>query len=130
MAASVRHPNLASIFHLGATGEHYFYAMQFIEGETLECLIKCADRLDVPLALEMAAPVAAGLTAVHKQKLVHRDIKPSNIMVSFGDAGEVTAKLRRENSVTCTVWRLPFILGRFSGKWIAILRSWKAWSRN
>ena len=39
-AASVRHPNVASVFHLGRTGQNYFYAMEFVEGETLENLIK------------------------------------------------------------------------------------------
>jgi Protein kinase domain len=39
-AASVRHPNVASVFHLGRTGENYFYAMEFVEGETLDSLIK------------------------------------------------------------------------------------------
>jgi hypothetical protein len=34
-AASVRHPNVASVFHLGRTGQNYFYAMAFVEGETL-----------------------------------------------------------------------------------------------
>ena len=38
-AASVRHPNVASVFHLGRTGQDYFYAMEFVEGETLEKLI-------------------------------------------------------------------------------------------
>ena len=54
----------------------YFYAMEFVEGETLENLIKRSGRLEVKLALEIATQVAAGLAAVHKQKLVHRDIKP------------------------------------------------------
>ena len=92
-AASVRHPNVASVFHLGRTGENYFYAMEFVEGETLENLIKRSGRLEVKLALEIATQVAAGLAAVHKQKLVHRDIKPSNIMVSLEDGGAVTAKI-------------------------------------
>ena len=92
-AASVRHPNVASVFHLGRTGENYFYAMEFVEGETLESLIKRSGRLEVKLALEIATQVAAGLAAVHKQKLVHRDIKPSNIMVSLEDGGAVTAKI-------------------------------------
>src|SRR5262245_30495300 len=35
-AASIRHPNVASVFHLGRIGERYFYAMEFVEGETLE----------------------------------------------------------------------------------------------
>ena len=92
-AASVRHPNVASVFHLGRSGENYFYAMEFVEGETLENLIKRSGRLEVKLALEIATQVAAGLAAVHKQKLVHRDIKPSNIMVSLEEGGAVTAKI-------------------------------------
>jgi predicted ATPase len=92
-AASVRHPNVASVFHLGRTGSSYFYAMEFVEGETLEHLIKRSGTVEVKLALEITTQVAAGLTAVHKQRLVHRDIKPSNIMVSFQDGGGPMAKI-------------------------------------
>src|SRR6516162_8929392 len=92
-AASVRHPNVASVFHLGRTGSSYFYAMEFVEGETLENLIKRSDRLEVKLALEIATQVAAGLAAVHEQNLVHRDIKPSNIMVRLKEERSVTAKI-------------------------------------
>ena len=92
-AASVRHPNVASVFHLGRKGRDYFYAMEFVEGETLDQLIKRSGRLDVKLALEITRQVASGLAAVHKKKLVHRDIKPSNIMVSLEEEGTVTAKI-------------------------------------
>jgi serine/threonine protein kinase len=92
-AAKVRHSNVASVFHLGRRGENYFYAMEFVEGETLQKLIKRLGRLEVNLALEIATQVAAGLTAVHKQNLVHRDIKPSNIMVSLEEGGISTAKI-------------------------------------
>src|SRR5580693_4568668 len=91
-AASVRHQNVASVLHLGRTGSSYFYAMEFVEGETLEKLIKRSGRLDVKLALEITTQVAAGLAAVHEQNLVHRDIKPTNIMVSL-EEGAVTAKI-------------------------------------
>jgi serine/threonine protein kinase len=92
-AARLRHSNVATVFHLGRTGNSYFYAMEFVEGETLENLIKRSGRLEVKLALEIATQVAAGLSAVHKQKLVHRDIKPSNIMVSLEEGGAVTVKI-------------------------------------
>jgi hypothetical protein len=92
-AASVRHPNVASVFHLGRTGDSYFYAMEFVEGETLEKLIKRSGRLEVKLALEIATQVAAGLAAAHEQHLVHRDIKPTNIMVRLKEEGGVTAKI-------------------------------------
>ncbi len=92
-AASVRHPNVASVFHLGRRGHDYFYAMEFVEGETLDSLIKRSGPLEVGLALEITKQVAAGLGAVHKKKLVHRDIKPSNIMVSFEEEGAVSVKI-------------------------------------
>jgi predicted ATPase len=92
-AASVRHPNVASVFHLGRTGGSYFYAMELVEGETLEKLIKRSSRLEIKLALEIATQVAAGLAAVHKQNLVHRDIKPTNIMVRLKEERGVTAKI-------------------------------------
>jgi serine/threonine protein kinase len=56
-AASVRHPNVASVFHLGRTDENYFYAMEFVEGQTLESLIRSSGRLEVKLALEIASQV-------------------------------------------------------------------------
>jgi Protein kinase domain/NACHT domain len=92
-AASVRHPNVASVFHLGRRGQDYFYAMEFVDGETLADLIKRSGRLGAKLALEIATQVTAGLAAVHKQKLVHRDIKPTNIMLSLEEGGTVTAKI-------------------------------------
>jgi hypothetical protein len=92
-AATLRHSNVASVLHLGRTGSSYFYAMEFVEGETLEKLVRRSGRLKVKLALEIATQVAAGLAAMHKQKLVHRDIKPSNIMVSLEAGGAVTAKI-------------------------------------
>jgi serine/threonine protein kinase len=73
-AASIRHPNVASVLHLGRTGNSYFYAMEFMEGETVKHLIRRSGRVEVKLALEIATQVAAGLAAVHKQNLVHRDI--------------------------------------------------------
>jgi serine/threonine protein kinase len=76
-AASVRHPNVASVFHLGRSGENYFYAMEFVEGETLEKLVKRSGPLEVKVALEIATQIAAGLAAVHEQNLIHRDIKPA-----------------------------------------------------
>src|ERR1700724_1768485 len=92
-AAKVRHSNVASVLHLGRTGSGYFYAMEFVEGETLEKLIKRVGRLEVKLALEIATQVAAGLAAVHEQNLVHRDIKPTNIMVSLKEEQSVTVKI-------------------------------------
>jgi serine/threonine protein kinase len=92
-AARLRHSNVASVLRLGRTGSSYFYAMEFVEGETLENLVKRSGQLGIKLALEITTQVAAGLAAIHKQKLIHRDIKPSNIMVNLEKGGAVTAKI-------------------------------------
>jgi serine/threonine protein kinase/Flp pilus assembly protein TadD len=85
-AASVHHSNVATVHHLGESGGNYFYAMEFVDGETLEKLIHGRGRLEVELALEILTHVAAGLTSIHKQHLVHRDIKPSNIMLTWEES--------------------------------------------
>jgi serine/threonine protein kinase/tetratricopeptide (TPR) repeat protein len=92
-AASVRHPNVASVYHLGEIGRDYFYAMEFVDGETLEKIIQHTGRLSADLALEIAAQVAAGLEAIHEEHLVHRDIKPSNIMIRLKDGQLKTLKI-------------------------------------
>jgi serine/threonine protein kinase len=92
-AASVRHPNVASVFHLGKSDDAYFYAMEYVEGEALENLIKRCERLEPKIALEITSQVATGLAAIHEQSLVHRDIKPTNIMVSLKDEGRLIAKI-------------------------------------
>ena len=92
-AARLRHSNVASVLHLGRTGTSYFYAMEFVEGETLEKLIKRSGQIEGKLALEITMQVAAGLSAVDKQKLVHRDIKPSNIMVNVEERSTLIAKI-------------------------------------
>jgi serine/threonine protein kinase len=92
-AASVRHPNVASVYHLGFLEHEIFYAMEFVEGETLESFIKRSDRIEPMPALEIAGQIAAGLEAIHQQNLVHRDIKPSNIMVHLKEGGLGTVKI-------------------------------------
>jgi serine/threonine protein kinase len=89
VAARVRHSNVASVFRLGRSGSDYFYAMEFVEGETLGSLIKRLGRLEVKQALEIASQITAGLSAVHKKNLVHRDIKPTKVMVSLEGEGSV-----------------------------------------
>jgi Protein kinase domain len=59
-AASVRHPNVASVFHLGKRGDSYFYAMEFVDGEPLARLLRRSNKLEVKLALEIVTQVAGG----------------------------------------------------------------------
>jgi len=80
-AAQLRHPNVASVFHLGMSGDAYFYAMEFVDGETVELLIKRGGPVDPALALRITLQVTRALGAAAKHHLVHRDIKPANLML-------------------------------------------------
>ena len=88
-AASLRHQNVASVFHLGTDHESYFYAMEFIDGETLDAYIKRKGLLDPAEALGIALQVSRALAAADKEKLVHRDLKPSNLMLVEEDDEKV-----------------------------------------
>jgi serine/threonine protein kinase/TPR repeat protein len=91
-AAAIRHPNVATVFHLGHEDDAYFYAMEFIDGETVEAFMQREGAVPTLVALEIAAQVARALAAAEKQGLVHRDIKPSNLML-VRDDGELTVKV-------------------------------------
>ena len=80
-AAGLSHPNVASVFHLGESGGNYFYAMEFIDGETLEAFVRRRGPLPPLLALEIALQVTRALRAASRVGLVHRDIKPANLML-------------------------------------------------
>jgi len=92
-AARLRHPNVASVFHLGTKNGDYFYAMELVEGTTLHQLIEQKGPVPIPLALEITDQVAAALEAAHKEQIIHRDIKPGNIMLRFNDDGAVNVKV-------------------------------------
>src|SRR5260370_21005216 len=88
-AASLRHQNVASVFHLGTDHESYFYAMEFIDGETVDAYVKRKGLLDPAEALEITLQVSRALAAADKENLVHRDLKPSNLMLVEEDDEKV-----------------------------------------
>jgi serine/threonine-protein kinase len=85
-AAQLRHPNVATVFHFGETpAGQCFYAMELVEGETLEARVRRDGPLSISAALDVAEQIARALAAAEKHGLVHRDLKPSNIMVVSGE---------------------------------------------
>ena len=78
---------------MGPSGDSYFYAMEFVDGESLDRLIRRTGSLSPATALKVTSLVADGLEAIHEQHLVHRDIKPGNIMVKLQGDKVVNAKI-------------------------------------
>jgi serine/threonine protein kinase len=92
-AASLRHPNVASVFYLGSTESTYFYAMELVTGETLEQFIEKRGPLEPALALDITAQVTSALLAAHQAGLVHRDIKPANLILTRDEKGRMLVKV-------------------------------------
>src|SRR5438477_2590717 len=96
-AAALRHENIATVFQFGIREEtgQCFYAMELIEGETLDERVRRTGPLDVSTTIAIAQQVTAALAAAEKRGLVHRDLKPANLMLVSAD-GE-TAGMNRND---------------------------------
>jgi TPR repeat protein len=81
-AARLRHPHIAAVYHLGQEGENWFYAMEFVAGDTAEGLVKREGPLPEAVVIPIAIQAARALHAAAALELVHRDIKPSNLMLT------------------------------------------------
>lgn len=86
-AAALRHPNVAGVFQFGASPDasHCYYAMEVVEGETLEARVRRDGPLNAKSALEIAIQITRALMAAAAHGLIHRDLKPGNIMLTRGD---------------------------------------------
>lgn len=95
-AASFRHPNVAGVFRFGNSpgGGGCYYAMELVEGETLEARVRRDGPLKVEAALEIAVQVARALMAAAAHGLIHRDLKPGNIMLSQNEAAPVELEVK------------------------------------
>ena len=92
-AASLRHPNVATVHQFGIDEEtgQCFCAMELIEGETLEERVERSGPLPVSTVREIARQIASALVVAEKQGLVHRDLKPGNVMITESDEAEKIA---------------------------------------
>jgi len=85
--AKLAHPNVVPIHFIGQDAGHHFFAMQFIEGESLGQQLARQQRLPLEQATGIVEQCLAGLEAAHARGLVHRDIKPGNVLLDHGASG-------------------------------------------
>jgi serine/threonine protein kinase len=102
-AAAVRHENIATVFQFGIREEtgQCFYAMELIEGETLEERVRCAGPLDARTTIFIAQQVTAALAAAERRGWIHCDLKPANLMLVDSDESqpvELDRRARRERT--------------------------------
>lgn len=80
-AGSLNHPNVVTVFEFGEDQGDYYLAMEWIEGEDLDTLVRSGRAAQAEL-LDLLAQACEGLAYAHERGIVHRDIKPANILVS------------------------------------------------
>ncbi len=89
-AARLRHPNIVQAHDVGFVDGYYFFAMEFVDGQTLSEIVGREGPLEANRALDAMKQVASALAAAHKEGIVHRDIKPANIMIDKDGQVRVT----------------------------------------
>ena len=92
-AANIRHPNVARVTYYGEQDGECFYAMELVEGETLEARVRRDGPMPLAVALDVTEQAARALAAAGACGVVHRDIKPSNVMLESDPSGALRVKL-------------------------------------
>ena len=88
-AGQLNHPNIVTIYEFGQDGGTAFIAMEFLEGKSLQAVIR-EGRLPFETIADYVAQIAEGLDYAHRFGVVHRDIKPANIMISSRGLAKLT----------------------------------------
>jgi len=79
-AARLSHPNIVQIFSIGESDDLHFFAMEFIEGESIQDVLDHSGPMDPAEAARVVLEAAKGLRAAAAEGLVHRDVKPANLL--------------------------------------------------
>jgi serine/threonine-protein kinase len=81
--AKLMHPNIVSVYGFVEEKDVLGIAMEYIEGDTLESIIREKGRIEFSYALEMIGQILNGIEFAHQQGFIHRDLKPSNIILDL-----------------------------------------------
>ncbi len=86
IAAGLHHPNILPLFDSGQANGLPYYAMPYVEGETLRSCLRRERLLPVDDAIRITSEVAEAIGYAHLRGIIHRDIKPENILLENGHA--------------------------------------------
>jgi serine/threonine protein kinase len=85
LAASIDHPNVIPVYHVGEHDGMLFLTMRFVVGDDLHAVLRREGVLELARAVDIVDQIAKGLDAAHTRGLVHRDVKPGNVLLAEND---------------------------------------------
>ena len=106
----LNHPNIVRLFGVGKSHGTRYYAMEYIDGESLDRVMARRGRMTWEEVVDLGQQLCSALQHAHEQGVVHRDLKPSNLMIlkdgtlkltDFGIAKDLD--VTRLTSANCTV---------------------------
>jgi serine/threonine-protein kinase len=77
----LNHPNIVTVYDFGEQDGNPYIVMEFVQGDSLENLLRAGRQFSLIEKLEIVRQVCLGLGYAHQKGVIHRDIKPANIMV-------------------------------------------------
>ncbi|MEN6623583.1 MAG: serine/threonine-protein kinase [Smithella sp.] len=80
--AKIFHPNIVNILNFFEFDGNYYIVMEYVDGETLESMIKRMGLIPPDRCISLFEQISVGIAFAHSRGIIHRDIKPSNIMVN------------------------------------------------
>ncbi len=105
-AAQLSHPHIIPIYAVRETETTLFFVMKYVEGKTLDEIIKRTGPLPIPMIKDVLSKVGAALGYAHRRDVIHRDVKPGNIMIDEEGTPIVTdfgiAKVSEKKGLTQT----------------------------
>jgi len=105
-AAALDHPHIIPVYRIASGKKLFWYAMKFLEGRSLEDLIKEKKQLPLDETIHILQQVAEALDYAHEHSVIHRDVKPANVMLDSRNRVIVTdfgiAKALTEQTLTAS----------------------------
>jgi serine/threonine protein kinase/outer membrane protein assembly factor BamD (BamD/ComL family) len=77
----LKHEHIVELFGYGQDAGRYFMACEFIDGGTVQDLLRAMGKFPLPLALELFAQLLQALAHAHAHGVIHRDLKPANMLL-------------------------------------------------
>lgn len=89
-AGRLNHPGIVTVYQLGERGDTIYIAMEFVQGTSLDRILKSGPMRDVRQVIRLLEQVAEALDYAHSMGIVHRDVKPANILVREDGKAKIT----------------------------------------